>query len=147
MLRFFDPTDEFLDWLAAHAVGKVRRLVFDVGCGEGHLVRQLRGRGVPAVGVDPRYQYQTVPPELVSAILPFEAQECKALHRCGGSLILFCRPCHSGFVGETIPLLHPTAEVLYVSKEENVRMDLDGFEWEEVESPPCPIERVYRVRR
>jgi SAM-dependent methyltransferase len=143
-MRFFEPTERFLDWLAGHAGGRV---VFDVGCGEGHVLLALHARRVKAVGIDPRYEAEQVRPPLSSCVLPMRAEECGYLKRAEAALVLFCRPCHSGFVALTIPMLRPSCEVLYVGCPFNAARDLPGLEFEEVAgAPPCPEEKVYRVR-
>ncbi len=144
MIRFFEPTNEFVNWLATYAAG---RIVVDVGCGDGHLLRKLREKGVRALGIDPRYIWddESIDVDLAGCIVPMEAQRCSLLRNTPGVLALFCRPCHNGFVYETVKTLHPTAEAVYISKPENIRTDLGDLWWEELEAPPCPEERVYRV--
>lgn len=143
-MRFFEPSDRFIRWLAKYADGRV---TIDCGCGEGHVLKALREAGVKAMGIDPE-----IDPErnfkygLTSAIFPGYAQECKLVRR-PNVLALFCRPCHSGFVGETFDVLHESSEALYISKPSNLLLDLGDFETEEVESPPCKKERVYRIVR
>jgi SAM-dependent methyltransferase len=146
MHRFFEPSDTFLDWLADYAGDRV---VFDVGCGACHVTLALRARQVKALGIDPRYDWiEDMPRELMNAVLPFMAQECKPLLTTKNSLVLFCRPCHDGFVQDTIPMLPTTAEVLYISIPDNTALDLDGFCYTEVvEAPPCEVEKVFRVHR
>lgn len=144
MIRFFEPTPTFLDWLAGYARG---RIVVDVGCGDGHLVRQLHKRSVKCMGIDPRYRFERVPRDLSSCILPMEGERCTLLKTTPNLLVLFCRPCHSDFVSRTIYILHPTDEVLYISKPCNVSVDLCDMDVAEIDAPECPEERVYRVVR
>lgn len=145
MMRFFEPTQAFLGWLAAYARD---RLVFDVGCGAGHITLALRDRGVRVLGIDPRFAYvERVPLGLHNCILPVEARDCRLLREAQDSLVLFCRPCHSGFVADTIDVLPRTAEVLYISKPCNVAYDLPDFKVRVVRAPECPEERVYQVLR
>jgi hypothetical protein len=143
-MRFFEPSDEWLDWAAAYAGG---RMVFDVGCGEGHVVRALRERRVPAIGVDPMWEWAPDNRDLVSAIIPAFAEHCRLLQKWENGLVLFCRPCHGGFVDAAVRLLHASSEVLYISRPSNVNVDidLDDFLAEAVECPACPEERVFRI--
>jgi SAM-dependent methyltransferase len=145
-MKFFEPTNEWLDWLTGYARG---RLVFDVGCGEGHVLRALHARRVRAIGIEPRWEASRENLDLCNAIIPVEAEDCGALQRCSDALVLFCRPCHSGFVDRVIRKLNPDAEVLYVSKPENVGVDIDLSDYSAllVKSPKCPEERVYRITR
>lgn len=140
---FFDPSSQFVEWFREYAGG---RLVIDVGCGSGLFIARLHDRQVKAIGVDPRWADERHP-HLSNAILPFYAEECELLHRSEHALITFCRPCHDGFVGRTLPLLQPSSEVLYISKPENVELDLEGRAYEAIDAPELPVERVYRVIR
>jgi SAM-dependent methyltransferase len=142
MMKFFEPTAEFLDWLAKYAKG---RFVFDVGCGAGHILLELHKLGTKALGIDPVYKYERAPISLCTCVMPCEAKECALLLTNENSLVLFCRPCHNGFVAETIKLLPVSSEILYISKPDNVKVDLPGMETILVETPPCPEELVYRV--
>jgi SAM-dependent methyltransferase len=146
MLRFFEPSEKWLDWLAKYAAGRV---VFDVGCGAGHVTLSLLKRKVKVLGIDPRYKWGLgeLTPELSKVVLPYEAQHVKALRNTPNTLVMFCRPCHSGFVQETIDVLHPTAEVLYISKVCNVGVDLVDMSTRVLDCPKCPEEKVYQVRR
>jgi hypothetical protein len=138
MIRFFEPTDKFLNWLAKYA-GK--RLVFDVGCGDGHITRELVKRKVKCLGIDPRYRWEPVPSRMHNLILPMEAERVSILATTPKSLVLFCRPCHNGFVLNTIRRLHPTTEVLYISKPKNLVVDTCDLDYDELAAPPCEEER------
>ncbi len=143
-MRFFEPSDEFLDWLADYAAG---RPTFDVGCGDGHVLLALQARGVRAVGIDPSWRYaEVVPTHLCNCLLIGEAERTRILKSTPNSLVLFCRPCHSGFVARTLHVLPPDSEPLYISKPSNLTLDLPDFETEVVEAPACLEEVVYRVR-
>lgn len=144
MIRFFNPSAKWIDWLAKYAGD---RIVVDVGCGDGHLVQELAKRKVKVLGIDPRYIWDDSMSPLFNMILPMEAQKAPVLRTQANMLVLFCRPCHSGFVQETIDILHPTAEVLYISKPCNVGEDIVDMDTEALKTPRCPEERVYRVLR
>jgi hypothetical protein len=144
-VRFFDPSARFLDWLASYAQP---RIVFDVGCGEGHILHQLHVRNVKAIGIEPfwdqdREYYRTCS----NAVFPMEAQRVALLRKAPDSLVLFCRPCHGGWVEEVIELLPHSAEVLYISKPRNVAIDLMRYRARQLPAPRCRDERVYRVER
>jgi hypothetical protein len=127
-VRFFDPAPAWYDWCAARAGDRV---VFDVGAGECHVTLELRRRGVKAVGVEPLlhtyYDQATVLRDvnLAASVFPCEAERLPLLRETHEALVLFCRPCHSGFVMRTVRLLHPTAEPVYVGLAENVARDVD----------------------
>src|SRR3954466_5463020 len=95
-MRFFEPSEPFLDWLAAYAG---ERLTFDVGCGEGHITRALDARGVKVLGIDPAFSsIESRDIFLACRVLPMFAEKCSVLQQTERSLVLFCRPCHGGFV-------------------------------------------------
>lgn len=147
MSVFFDPEDSFIAWLKKYARG---RIIWDVGCGEGALLRRLWKAGVKAIGVEPYPTWDLTPNnlDLIQRILPFKAEECSGLHRAENALILFCRPCHSGFVGKTLGKLHRSSTVLYVSKPENLRLDVPRcYGVRKLKAPGCVEESVWKVLR
>jgi len=146
-MKFFEPNDAFLDWLAKHAGN---RMVFDVGSGEGHITRALLSRKVKCVGIEPQWdRYFEENRDLVNAIIPTEAEHCSSVALATNSLFLFCRPCHNLFVERTLRRLQPGNEVLYITKPENLGVDFDLKMWtvKKVDAPPCPEERVWQVVR
>lgn len=144
-MRFFQPTEEFLDWLAARAAG---RMVIDVGCGECHIVRALAKRNVKVFGIDPNFTHTIGNLDLASCVIPLEAQDFFERNQPENALVLFCRPSHSGWVAQVIDLLPVDAEMLYISRPENVETDIisEGFRAEPVlDAPECLEEKVYLV--
>lgn len=141
-MRFFEPSSRFLDWLAKYAAG---RIVIDVGCGEGHIVRALGERGVKALGIDPMWEQTPDNVDLINRIIPLQAENVTCLGM-KNALVLFCRPCHSGFVEAAINRVHHTSEVLYISKPTNVVMDLGDYRGRELKTPRCKEEKVYQVQ-
>ncbi len=140
-MRFFEPSRKFINWLASYANG---RLIADVGCGEGHVTKALLAKKAKVIGIEPMADIHT---GMANCILPMEAQRCRLLKQ-EGILAIFCRPCHNNFVAETIDVLHPTSEALYISKPSNLPIDLENFDYEEVrEAPPCKVEKVFRVNK
>jgi SAM-dependent methyltransferase len=144
-MKFFEPSKRFLDWLAKYANG---RIVFDVGCGEGHVLKALRKRGVRAIGIDPLWDWSERDVELCSAVLPVEAETCKMLKETENTLAIFCRPCHSGFVTKTIQALPKTSESLYISLEHNLKVDIDpSLSPRRLTHPKCPEENVWSITK
>lgn len=147
-MKFFQPSKRFMNWLAAYAGD---RMTFDVGCGDGHILRSLHRRKVKAIGIEmnvdwyPSYRTR----RMFTCVIPMAAEECSLLKNTENALVLFCRPSHNEFVHRTISLLHPTTEVLYISNPQNlgIDLDLDHVEVAPVKSPKCREEVVYRVIR
>lgn len=147
-MRFFEPTDEFLDWLAGHARG---RITIDVGSGEAHVVRALNVRGVRVLGIEPSWFYGGYYDPMMSAmVVPTEAETSLLIRRAKNSLVLFCRPCHNRFVERTIAVMPPGNEVLYISLPGNLGLDFElrNHNVEVLDTPTCPEgEVVWRVSR
>lgn len=139
---FFEPRDEFLVWLLTYAKDRV---VFDVGCGTGVFLERMWQMGIKAIGVE-LYVHKIENVTTRMRVFPQDARECSAL-RTMPALVLFCRPSHDGWVHDTIPLLHPESEVLYISKPGNEVMDVpyDVFTRELLDPPGCEEEYVWRV--
>lgn len=147
-MRFFEPTDEFLDWLAAYAG---RRITIDVGCGEAHIVRALNDRGVRVLGIEPAWLWAGhYDPMMAAQVVPTKAESSLLIRQAKDSLVLFCRPCHDLFVERTIAVLPPGNEVLYISLPHNLGLDFDlgRHDVEVLDTPACPGgEMVWRVSR
>lgn len=125
ILRFFTPKPAFLDWLVA--LHKETNLpVVECGCGAGDLLREIRLRGVPAIGLDPRYELfrdDVIPEDLRDAILPFSAEDSPAIRV--PAIILVCRPCHTGFPSTVNRRRHPDSLYFYVGLDHNLVLDLN----------------------
>jgi hypothetical protein len=148
-MRFFEPTNSFLTWLVKY-VGQ--RPTFDVGCGEAHLTVALQQRGVKCLGIDNRFLlFDQIPVGLHNAVLPQDATQSAILATQCEALTLFCRPNHTGWVAETVGRIHPSTEVLYISKPENFYEDLGryGFRHRVLATPKAGKEgeKVYQVQR
>lgn len=138
-MRFFEPSPEFVPWL----VQRYPTATFvDMGCGEGHLVRELlqhfeaetgvRGR---ALGVDLRALHEA---DLDGRIIIGDATERlgvgKAQYRVESSMLktlldpvmLFCRPCHGDFVEYTLHVQQPPRAV-YIGRASKAQQDLGKF--------------------
>ncbi len=119
---FFSPTPAMLKYIVQRA-GK--RPVFDIGSGEGHLLRLLIKHKCKALGIEPMWSVlDAFDPRL--PVLPMEGQRATVLQPHAG-LCIFARPCHSGFVEEVIKVIHPDSEILYISKPINVEEDLPTY--------------------
>lgn len=141
---FFNPAASFLAWLKTHAAN---RIVFDVGCGNGELLRRMWKTDIKAVGINVLGDIQIEDPQTLMRTLCQDAVSCRMLHEARDGLVLFCRPDHSGWVSNAIVKLHESVEVLYISLPVNVPVDLPNFETERVKVPGCRPEEVHRVLR
>ena len=129
-MRFFHPSRRLRQWLARRC-GK--RIVFDVGAGDGDLVIELQALGIKCVGIEPHWfdrRSDRVEPRLTSSMLPQFAQQCSLLKTTENSVVLFCRPCHGPqFVQEVLEVLPASAEVLYITAPDNLGRDFDLGAW------------------
>lgn len=142
---FFAPEDSFIRWMKTYAGN---RLVVDIGCGNGSLVRRLKEVGVKVLGIDPAFEYTNDNIDLTSCMMPMEAQNTSLVSSPKiPSLFIFCRPCHNGFVEEVVKVIPPEFEILYFSKPENVEVDLPGYKVVEMEVPGLNVEKCYNVTR
>lgn len=141
MTVFFNPRDEFLDWLQAH-LGD--RHAYDVGCGTGELLRRCWDRKIKIMGIDIRASEVITDLDTRRRVMSEDARRSNLLRTQPG-LVLFCRPSHSGWVAETITKIHKDSEILYISKPGNRHVDLPRFTTQRIIAPGCRVERVYRV--
>jgi hypothetical protein len=144
---FFKPTPRWIEWLVNYAQG---RLIIDVGCGDGHLLKTLVVHGYTGIiGVDPYVSEETAFDFIKQRIhlLTFKAEECKLITEHDKSLLVIARPCHNGFVADTLRA-NAGNEVLYVSNPTNVPTDIpDDFMAVSLNAPPCPEEATYKIVR
>jgi hypothetical protein len=133
MSTFFNPRDSFLKWLKKHADG---RIVWDVGCGNGVFLKRMHAAGVKVIGVEPEPDHSGIWRDitLLSSFFPQKAEECLTLHKAKDALILFCRPCHDGFVNRTLPLLDASSEILWISLARQLAKRFAKRQNEEIES-------------
>lgn len=135
---FFKPDLVFCKWLKEYANG---RLIMDVGCGQGHLLRMLKMVGAKVMGIEPNFDYQTYLTKRIgregwtfsiNEILPLTVEQAKGIIKSMGEnvLLVFARPCHDDFVEEGIDYLVDGAEALYITLPENLRLynDLGKYE-------------------
>lgn len=148
---FFNPKPSFFKWLKQYAAG---RIVFDVGCGEGRVLRKAVDAGIRMIGVEPFWRNAGKKEWLGYHVIEAFGERCPLLHATENALVLFCRPCHDGFVARTVQMLHHTSEALYISKPGNRHVDLPGFDVEslfvpklagQARIPGCDEEMVYKI--
>lgn len=125
-MRFFTPLPNFIPWLKRE-YERNKRPIIDCGCGDGDLVREMRAANLPALGIDPRYDIfnERVPMDLASAIVTMEAHQFSMVQSTP-SILLVCRPCHSGFPAQIHQDKCSRSELYYIGFEKNIEFDLAG---------------------
>lgn len=153
---FFHPTKKWIDWLIGYADN---RIIVDIGCGEGLLLKELHKSGYDRlIGVNlyirdelREYFRKTDRSIHLLEINTLENNILKKMVSPDGKtpLFLFCRPCHGWWVDLTLPNLPAGAEVLYVGKPGNLYDDIFKYNTDAklIKSPPLKEEKVYRLTR
>lgn len=116
--RFFEPNEKFTEWVIANLKNHV---IYDIGAGNGHVSKLLMSLGIMVYPIDihnredPEYPV-VISDATVNSYIPL-------------SVIMFCRPNHSGFVEETITqaLKHEASMIIYISKPINRHNDLGKY--------------------
>lgn len=121
--------------------------MWDVGCGNGEFLERMWAAGIRAIGIDRNADLKIANFDTLRRTLCSDATTCRTLHESKDSLILFCRPSHDGWVGETLPYLHASTEVLYISKPGNRHYDVPDYAVEYLPAPGCRVEHVYKLLR
>lgn len=130
-MRFFTPRKKFFPWIKG-LQSRLKLPVVDRGCGEGDLVVEMRDHGVPALGLDmfadPMHSKE---PLRVGFILEQIAQHSTFVVTVP-SLLLCCRPCHSGFPASINNARKTGSAFYYIGFEQNIEFDLGGADTEMV---------------
>jgi hypothetical protein len=115
---FFKPTPLFVRWMKTHHSGQH---VFDVGCGTGNTASMLAKAGMKVTAIDlaPRTESEFDVIKADAAEYAFEK----------GAVLLFCRPCHNGFVEKTLNkgIMCGVADIVYVGLTKNLQDDLGSL--------------------
>lgn len=123
---FFKPNLDFVDWIKEYANG---RLIMDVGCGQGHLVRMLKRSGAKCFGIEPLFDYgKYMHSKMIrgdifdpNEIMPYDVTRAKSfIDNKADKLLIFARPCHSTFVEEALDYLPSGQEALYITLSDNL---------------------------
>jgi hypothetical protein len=127
-LEFFQPDNNFIQWIKNYAGD---RLIIEVGCGGARTLLRLMEAGARICGVDPYWDMEraadmnmnrimagkemihVLPQKIESLPEMFTGKGCKVL-------LLFCRPCHSNFVYNTLEMKDSETEVLYITIPKNL---------------------------
>lgn len=124
--RFFVPLPSFIPFMKGLIATKKRPIV-DCGCGEGDLVFEMNREGLPAIGVDNRFEILGTSPdfEVLGRIMAMPAEECP-LVKSTECILLVCRPCHNQFPALINEARHKDSEFFYIGFEKNIDFDLAG---------------------
>jgi SAM-dependent methyltransferase len=121
-VRFIEYDQSFVDWLMERTV---RRPILDVGCGEGHLLRDLLARTWRAHGVDVR---PIMDVDLASSVFVGDFREFRVA-TSNGWLLVMARPCHGDFVRQVLASVQKfsTTEVLVLTRPSTIEEDAGSF--------------------
>lgn len=96
-------------------------LIYDIGCGTGNTASMLAKTGMKVTAIDlaPRTESEFDVTKADSTQHQFEK----------GSVLLFCRPCHNGFVEKTLTkgIMCGVADIVYVGLTTNLQDDLGSL--------------------
>jgi SAM-dependent methyltransferase len=158
-LQFFQPDRKFIEWIKTYARN---RLIIEVGCGTGIVLMRLMDAGARICGIEP-YWDDSAGMEMnmnrikanqdMIHILSRTIEDLPNMYVGRGDkvLLLFCRPCHSDFVSNTLEVKDKETEVLYITLPENMEKynDLGQFHERAVllqhEGRSVEKEQVYSV--
>src|SRR5208337_1063250 len=114
--KFFEPNPNFVKVMKA-----LKKTIYDVGCGKGHVTKALRYAGCKVIALDLMHHDQEEVEVLIAdaLIFPFKL----------GSVIMFCRPCHGHFVERTIDnaIECGVAGIVYAGLSSNRKDDLGKY--------------------
>ena len=130
MIQHFHPAATFIPLIRSEMVAGGFTSVFEAGCGETFPNAAVyEEHDVPHFGCDIRYDPFSAL-ELANRVLPVEVHRCW-LVRATATLIVVCRPDHSGWVRNIAAYMHQQSVLLYVGLRRNVEIDLPGVtcEW------------------
>ncbi len=117
-MQFFKYDPIFLNWLITYAGN---RPILDIGCGEGHLLRDLLARTPRCHGTEVRYitDEDVAPHVTVSnhGVFPVQGHP--------GWLHVMARPCHGDFVQNT--LNKARGEVIIFTRKSTIEADAGPF--------------------
>ena len=125
---FFQPDNTFIKWLVEYANGRV---IIDCGAGTGYTTALINRNGGKAIAIEPMWTIERkmfwIKNDINFRVFVEKAETCSMIKDLGGdkAVLLFARPCHSGFVEATINIMPKGMEALYISHtQENVLIDL-----------------------
>ena len=127
---FFEPTDDFLDWLVEY-VGD--QFVIEVGAGKCEFTRAMHKLGIKAMAIEPRACSEVLK-QCGNFLLPLSVQQAGIFLSDKLSIVIAARPDHSGWFAEVPELIHEDSELLYIGLEK--KLDIDIPDW-------CVTEKMF----
>jgi hypothetical protein len=117
--KYFQPTANFNRWMTAQFGGNP---VYDLGSGMGHVAKALAKAGLRVTAID-------LAPRTESEFDVIKADSTQQYQFEKGSVLLFCRPCHNGFVEKTLTkaIMCGVADIVYVGLTKNLEDDLGSL--------------------
>jgi hypothetical protein len=118
--KYFNPTPVFIRWMQAHFKDK---LICEIGAGVGHVSKALSEAGLRVTALDlaPR----------TASVSEFDVIKADSTHYPfeKDSVVMFCRPSHSGFVEKTLTkaIQSHVSHILYVGLTKNLQDDLGSL--------------------
>lgn len=120
---FFKPDLIFSKWLVEYANG---RMIIDIGCGQGHLVRMIKKMGGKVMGLEPNFDYlaytkmRSLAGTLegaVNEVMPMRVQDADKLIQGLGdkALLVFARTNQGGFVEDGLDIMPNGMEALFIT--------------------------------
>lgn len=130
-LVFFKPDMTFIDWIIKQAGG---RMIMEVGSGTAHVLHLITARGHNRIiGIEPCWDVTSSiarnPAGEMMHILPYDVTRARKMieaitaaktKEVVGTLLLICRPAHTGYTEEAIDYAAPGTVVMYITKKNNL---------------------------
>ena len=134
---FFEPYPDMIKWLVKYANG---RIIIDIGCGSGWLLKKLTEQGGKCIGIEPFWDIEDMQAWNMSNlggnmihVMPYRVEEQEKFIKALGikAMMLFARPCHSDFVENALNMRPKGMEALYITVPKNIELYQDLGEWDD----------------
>lgn len=142
LVRFFKPTEAFLEWLVGF-VGD--QFVIEVGAGMCEFTREMHKLGIKAMAIEPRPSDKVLK-ECSNFLFPTSVIRAVRILGEAKSIVIAARPDHSGWFQKLPGLIHPKSTLLYIGLESNLHIDIPDVDIELLfEGAGEEGENVYKV--
>jgi hypothetical protein len=138
-LVFFQPNENFWEFL--NKLPWRHKQFHDIGAGMGCLTRQMRDKGFDVKAYDLYPKEQACVPDIKILDATTDWIEIERL-----DCMIIARPCHNGFASVVFERYLCNGDALYISRPENVPIDIGDFHFEIVAyNVGAEGENVYRL--